>query len=55
LHAFDAAHLENELYNSNQAGLRDQLPRTAKFAVPTVFNGKVYVGAHQQLAVFGIP
>jgi hypothetical protein len=54
LHAYDAADLSRELYNSAQAGNRDQLAAAVKFAVPVVANGKVYVGAHQQVAVFGL-
>jgi hypothetical protein len=54
LRAHDALTL-NLLYSSDQTGGRDTPPGTAiKFAVPTVANGKVYVGTAGSLSVFGL-
>jgi hypothetical protein len=49
-----ASNVATQIYNSNQAGSRD-LPGTAiKFAVPTVANGKVFVGTATKLSVYGL-
>jgi hypothetical protein len=47
LHAFDATDVSKELYRSGSLGAG------AKWAVPTVINGKVYVGTAGKLYVFG--
>lgn len=54
LRAFAAGDLGTELYDSSQAGMRDQLGPGVKFAVPTIVNGKVYVATQTGLAVFGL-
>jgi adhesin/invasin len=53
LSAFDAAKL-TELYNTVQVSARDSLGATAHFAIPTIANGKAYVGTQTQLAIYGL-
>jgi hypothetical protein len=53
LHAYDAANLATELYNSNQAGTRDHFADN-KFITPTIANGKVYLGTPTGVIVFGL-
>ena len=54
LHAYDASDLSKELYNSNQAGTRDQFGAGNKFITPTIANGKVYVGTTNGVGAFGL-
>lgn len=53
LWAFSATNLK-VLYNSNQAGTRDQFGNGNKFITPMVANGKVYVGTTSGVGVFGL-
>lgn len=54
LHAFNADDLSSELWNSDMVA-SDALGSFAKFANPTVINGKVYVPTtSDQLVVYGI-
>jgi hypothetical protein len=54
LHAYDATNLANELYNSNQAGSRDQFGPGNKFITPVIVNGKVFVGTQTGVVEFGL-
>lgn len=54
LKAYDARDLGRVLYASNEHPERDMSGGSLKFLVPTVVNGKVYVGGARQLTVFGL-
>jgi hypothetical protein len=55
LHAYAAANLATELYNSNQApNGRDQFGAGNKYIVPAVADGKVFVASTNSVAVFGL-
>jgi chitodextrinase len=54
LHAYEATNLAVELYNSDQAGARDRLDVAAKFSVPLVINGRVYVASEGKLTIYGL-
>jgi hypothetical protein len=55
LHAYDAANLAHELYNSSQApNDRDQFGPGNKFITPVIVDGKVFVGTQTGVAEFGL-
>jgi hypothetical protein len=54
VYAWDATNLANELYNSEQHGTRDRAGRAIRFAIPTIANGRVYMGARSEVDVYGL-
>jgi hypothetical protein len=55
VHAYDAANVSRELWNSSQAaGHRDQASAASKGPVPAIANGKVYVATAVGVVVYGL-
>ncbi len=54
LYAYDANDVSHELYDSNQNVARDHAGAALRFNIPTVVNGHVYVGARQEVDVYGL-
>ena len=54
LHAYDAANVAREIYNTEQVNGRDRVGKTLRFTVPTVANGRVYVPAKGEIDVYGL-
>jgi hypothetical protein len=52
--AHDASNVSKLLYSSDQNIARDNPGAAVKFTVPTVANGKVYVGAEYLVSVYGL-
>jgi hypothetical protein len=52
--ACNATNFTTELYTSTSVASRDQLGVGVKFAVPTIADGKVFVGSSNSISVFGL-
>jgi len=54
LYAYEAQNVAHQLYNSNQEFDRDHAARSVRFAIPTIANGRVYVGTKREVEVYGL-
>ena len=44
----------HELYNSEQNNARDHAALATRFSIPTVINGRVYIGTRSEVDVYGL-
>ena len=54
LHAYDAANVARELFNSEQNSARDRAGIACRFTIPLVVNGRVYVPVKRAVNVYGL-
>jgi hypothetical protein len=54
LRAYSATNLGDELYNTGQNAQRDAIPGYDNFCVPTVADGRVFVGTTGELLIYGL-
>jgi hypothetical protein len=54
LRAYAAGDLAHELYNTQQDASRDAIPGYDNFCVPTVADGRVFVGTKGELIIYGL-
>jgi hypothetical protein len=54
LHAYDAANVAHELYSSNRNATRDRAGASLHFTIPTVADGRVYIGTKNEVDVYGL-
>jgi hypothetical protein len=54
LYAYDAADVTHEIYTTEQNSARDRAGVALRFAIPSIVNGKVYLGTRGQVDVYGL-
>ena len=54
LHAYAAADVTKELYNTEENSARDRPGLALRFTIPTVVNGRVYIGTKSEVDVYGL-
>src|SRR6266436_2105010 len=54
LYAYDAADVGRQIYSTEQNSQRDRAGIALRFAIPSVVNGKVYLGAKGEVDVYGL-
>jgi hypothetical protein len=54
LFAFDGKNIAHQLYNSSENYARDHAWRALRFTIPTVANGRVYIGCKHEVDVYGL-
>jgi hypothetical protein len=54
LHAYDATDVSRELYSSEENSDRDRAGISVRFTIPSVANGRVYVGTRNEVDVYGL-
>ena len=54
LRAYDATNVSHELFNSETNAARDRAGACLRFTIPTVVNGRVYIGTKSEVDVYGL-
>lgn len=54
LRAYDALNVARRLYSSDDNQTRDRAATAVRFTIPTVANGRVYVGGVRSITVYGL-
>ena len=54
LYAFDAVNVTHQLYTTGENGTRDRGGTALRFAMPSIVNGKVYLGTKSEVDVYGL-
>ena len=54
LHAYAATNVSKQLYSSEENSTRDRAGLALRFTIPTVVNGHIYIGAMNEVDVYGL-